>query len=189
MGKIIVANFQYKNSEDQFMVNVTSRGTGWGRSLSPFLIGPIKTWDGTWAQNMENLWQYSKVYEGYSDSTGPNDKWYKWAHIGWAKKWADRYPMGRGIKPLYSFWNGEKLSYVEARRKIYIPEYSKAVIDSYGYGKLEEEYLKRGKIVIQDFDAHNICVDEEYDFEKLIGNENIKVGHGYVLAMMLLGIV
>lgn len=189
MSKIIVANFSYKNPENYPVVNVTSRGVGWGRSLSPFLIGPIKIWEGSWSKNFENLWQYSKVFEGYGDENGPYEKWFEWAKAGWAKKWADRYPMGRGVKPLYSYWNGEKLSYVEARKKIYIPLYSAAVRDSYGYGKLEGEYLGNEVLVIQDFDAHNIMVDKDYDIWGLVGNENVKVGHGYVLAMMLLGII
>jgi len=31
--------------------------------------------------------------------------------------------MGRGVKPLYSLWDGKKLGYIEARIAIYDPLY------------------------------------------------------------------
>jgi hypothetical protein len=35
--------------------------------------------------------------------------------------------MGRGAKPEYSLWDGERLDYIEARKRIYAPLYARAV--------------------------------------------------------------
>lgn len=44
-----------------------------------------------------------------------------------------RFPRGRGAKPLYSYWNGKKMSYIEARHQIYAPLYSNAVEKTIAY--------------------------------------------------------
>ena len=190
MKKLVVANFQYKEPDDAVsIVNTTSRAFGWSRGLSPFLLGPVKLYGDYVAQNVENGWQYSKLFCQYADNNNdPGPAYFEWAKKGWDKKFADRYPMGRGQKPLCSIWDGNKLGYVEARRQIYIPLYSAAVKDTPAFKQLKETFESTEFLVLQDFDAHNINV-VDYDFDKLIDNENIKVGHGYVLAMMLLGII
>lgn len=72
--------------------------------------------------NMENAWQYAKVYKRHTSSLGnPTSDYWVWARQGWSSRIANRYPMGKGSKPEYSLWNGEKLGYIDARRKIYAP--------------------------------------------------------------------
>ncbi|MCK9567859.1 hypothetical protein M0R72_02765 [Candidatus Pacearchaeota archaeon] len=194
--KLIVADFSSKFSDDAVIVNTTSRAHGWSRGLSPFLLGPVKLYGEYEAQNVENAWQYSKVYTEYADENNePGNAYFEWAKKGWAKKFADRYPMGRGNKPLYSLWDGRKLGYIEARRQIYIPLYSNAVRNTEAFEKLTQTFESvcsrtngADCLVLQDFDAHGINV-HGYDVDKLIDNEKIKVGHGYVLAMMLLGLL
>lgn len=187
--QLIVANFSSKFSDDTLVINTTSRAHGWSRGLSPFLLGPVKLYGEYEAQNVENAWQYSKVYTEYADENNePGKAYFDWAQNGWAKKVADRYPMGRGHKPLYSLWDGRKLSYVEARRQIYIPLYSNAVRNTPAFEKLLQAFESTDCLVLQDFDAHGINV-YGYDINKLLDNEKIKVGHGYVLAMMLLGLL
>ena len=59
---------------------------------------------------MENAWQYSKVYKCFlNNQNEPTEKYFEWAKNGWNSAWANRYPMGKGAIPEYSFWNGEKL--------------------------------------------------------------------------------
>src|SRR5579885_3078321 len=112
------------------VVNTTSRAeTLWERTLSPFFLGPIELYGGRVSKNMENAWQFAKVYEEHANRTNgaPNAAYWKWAEAGWADSRARRYPMGRGAKPLYSLWDGKHLGYVEARSKIYGPLYGRAV--------------------------------------------------------------
>lgn len=138
---------------------------------------------------MENGWQYSKVYEYYADNNGnPTEHYFRWAEAGWNAKRAERYPMGRGVKPLYSYWDGEKLSYVDARKKIYIPLYSEAVRKTNAFEKLKDLHASNSEIYLIDFDAHNL-VPGTYQYADIIHNSNIKMGHAYVLAMMLEGVL
>jgi hypothetical protein len=62
------------------LIDTTSRSKTWTRGLSPFLVGPVEvdTGLGTYiAKNVENAWQYSKVYmEHASDIGQPLVSWY-----------------------------------------------------------------------------------------------------------------
>jgi hypothetical protein len=189
MKQLIVAMHSYKAPPEATVINTTSRSSGWSRGLSPFFLGPVRLYGDYVSQNVENAWQYSKCYvENTDENNEPNQSYFDWAQKGWGKRVADRYPKGRGAKPLYSLWDGQKLGYVEARKKIYLPIYSEAVRNTDAFSKLKEAFDSSDVLVLQDFDAHNINVIG-YDILKLIENENIKFGHGYVLAMMLLGLL
>eukprot|EP00026_Physarum_polycephalum_P014442 Phypoly_transcript_14956.p1 GENE.Phypoly_transcript_14956~~Phypoly_transcript_14956.p1 ORF type:complete len:153 (+),score=14.78 Phypoly_transcript_14956:62-520(+) len=115
--------------EGYILVNTTSQTKEeWSKGLSPFFLGPIPMYAGLVAKNLENAWQYSKVYEDQVDENGdPTPAWWAWMREGIAQNKAVRFPCGRGAKPLYSYWDGRKLGYVEARHQIYAPLYSKAV--------------------------------------------------------------
>jgi hypothetical protein len=64
--------------------------------------------------------------------------------------------MGRNRKPLYSYWDGQKLDYIEARKKIYIPLYSRGVIKTDAFKQLLELYKTTDKdIYLVDFDGYN----------------------------------
>lgn len=82
-------------------VDVTSRTKS---VFSPFTLGPVDLYDGRVAGNVENGWQYSKVYPEFAAEGEPTEAYWQWAEDGWSKQRADRYPMGRGAKPLYSWW-------------------------------------------------------------------------------------
>lgn len=160
-----------------------SKSSLW-RQLSPFLLGPCKLWGEYISQNMENGWQYSKVYRIFDEDDEPNVRWYKWAREGWANPKAVRYPMGRGAKPEYSFWQGQRLGYVQARAKIYIPLYARAVSKTEAFEKLQKMYKSQKEIWLWDFDG--------YDRRKfgmtlldVLTNPSKKMGHAFVLAMML----
>ncbi len=191
---IKVINFKYKLQGDEEVVNTTSRSSNWSRGLSPFYVGPVDLYDGYISQNAENGWQHSKLYShlGHLDEdNNPTSKYWEWAQKGWASHYANRYPAGKENIPVYSYWAGEKLSYLEARKRIYIPLYSSAVQKTNAFNKLQELYYECKKdnkvLYLQDFDSHNVS-PEFVNYEKMYNNENIKMGHAYVLAMMLEGI-
>lgn len=92
--------------------------------------------------------------------------------------------MGKGKKALCSIWNGEKIGYIEARKKIYIPIYAKAAVKSQAYKKLKQIYDSGKNIVLWDFDG--------YDYQSLgmtlddvINCKQKKMGHAFVLAALL----
>ncbi len=177
-----------KAPDGALIINTTSRSDNWSRSLSPFFCGPCDLYNGYKSHNVENGWQYSKVYEFYTDDNGdPSEDYFKWAKEGWNNTRAVRYPMGKGIKPLYSWWNGEKLSYVEARKKIYVPLYSKAVQQTHAFKRLKEMYeSSEDDIYLWDFDGYN----HRYfniDFDYVINDPTKTMGHAFVIAMLLEG--
>lgn len=186
---IMVINPQFQPPEGAWVVNTTSRSTTWSRGLSPFFVGPIALYDGYVAQNMENAWQFAKVYYNHiDDNENPTPEYFEWAKGGWADKKAHRYPAGKGNKALFSYWAGEKLSYVEARKRIYIPLYAAAVRNTAAFRQLQNLHVGLSDsttLYLWDFDAHNM--PPGCDYEKLYSNPNIKFGHAYVLAMLLEG--
>lgn len=169
-----------RTSESKF--DVTS-GSGYLSALSPFKLGPCELYGPYNSWNMENGWQYAKVYPGYENS----GKYFDWALEGWNNRRAVRYPMGKGAKPLYSLWDGEKLDYIEARKQIYIPLYANAV-RKYAAGQLDfiRGFADKEDIVILDYDAYDHR-KLGYSWDDVINDQSRKMGHGFVLAMMLEG--
>lgn len=192
---IQVINPQFKTTDEMRIIDTTSRSTDWSRGLSPFHCGPVNLYGGYRSYNVENAWQYSKVYYNHVDANdNPTAEYFQWADAGWRSIKANRYPMAKGAKPLYSFWDGAKLGYIEARQKIYIPLYSEAVKKTYAFKKLKEVYSEAKfnsveTLYLKDFDAHNLPDNYDYTYSTLWNNPDIKVGHAYVLAMLLEGII
>ncbi len=101
--------------EGYTVLNVTSRANDWAQAFSPFRLGPVTLYDGHTARNVENAWQFSKVYSEHLGHDGaPTSDWWLWAKAGWANAKAQRYPMGKGRVPVFSWWAGEKLGVVPA---------------------------------------------------------------------------
>lgn len=172
--------------KNALVVNTTSRSTNWSKGLSPFILGPVDLYGGYVAQNVENAWQYSKVYPLYVDVDGtPSPQYFEWAKEGWANPRAVRYPMGKGAVPEYSWWDGEKYDYVEARKKIYIPLYAKAVYKSSAFWQVKELADKRD-IYLWDFDGYNHH-EERMTLKQVVNCPTKKMGHAFVIAMLLEG--
>jgi len=175
--------------KEQVVVTV-SKSKNWSVGLSPFKLGPCELYDGYVAKNMENAWQFSKVYpEHYSEEDGiVLDSYWTWAENGWNDNYAHRYPMEKGAIPKFSYWDGECLSYVEARKKIYIPVYYRAVKDTEAFKTLKAQYDEseaEGKdLYLVDFDAYR-HKQLGMTYKEVINCESRKMGHAFVLAMML----
>jgi hypothetical protein len=175
----------YKTPEGVEVINTTSRSTTWSRSLSPFFLGPVKLYDKYRSVNVENAWQFSKVYEYYLEEDGSvGERYFRWAEDGWKDIKAHRYPMGKGVKPLYSYWDGEKLSYIEARKKIYIPLYSDAVQRTYAFKQLKKKHDANEDLYLWDFDGYNHRT-LGMSYEEVINDPDKKMGHAFCIAMLL----
>lgn len=174
-----------KNKPDCTVVNVTSGSKDFGKRLSPFFLGPVRLYDKFTSKNVENAWQFSKVYKKFVDKNNdPIKSYFDWAQKGWMDSYAHRYPMGKGAIPLYSFWNGEKLDYISARKQIYLPLYWIAAYDTYAFHYLCELYAKHGKIALWDFDGYDY-IRSDMSLEDVLNEPKRKMGHAFVLAMML----
>ncbi len=174
-------------------INTTSTSKTWSRGLSPFLIGPVPTCAGLSSKNMENAWQYAKVYPGHVGVDGnPTPEYFQWAKAGWADPRARRYPMGKGAVPSYSYWNGKKLTYVEARKEIYIPLYVAAVKKTDAFSKLVDEWHEANEqerdMWLWDFDVYDYR-SLGMTLEEVRDCSDRKMGHAFVLAMLLEGVL
>jgi len=167
------------------VVNTTSHGKETAHLFSPFLLGPIPLYDGSVAENMENAWQYSKVYASLLERNGSiGEKYETWARAGWSNPKANRYPMGKGKRPLYSLWNGGQLTYVEARKRIYFPLYRDAVIRSGGFTWLKDQVAQCDELLLVDFDGYRHR-DLGMTLADVLNSTQHKMGHAFVLAAML----
>ena len=169
-------------------VNTTSRGPF--KDLSPFYLGPYAWWNAagnrTVCQVFENLWQYSKVYPQHAVNGMPTQEFFEWRAQGFAKRRAERYPMGKGAKPLYSWWNESALSYIEARRVIYIPLYRSLVLRTKSYAMLYNWALQGYDIALRDFDGYD-HVSQNMTLQDVIDNPKRSLGHAFIIYGLLTG--
>jgi hypothetical protein len=134
---------------------------------------------------MENAWQFAKVYAKHATQDGsPTQDYWNWAKAGWADSKAHRYPMGRGAKPLYSLWKGEKLGYIEARKRIYAPLYAEAVKKTKGFEKLVKLYESSKELILRDYDGYD-HLGLGVSLSNVLNNPERKMGHAFVLAALL----
>lgn len=181
----------YAQNLDYPHINVTTSGGTKGRQLSPMLLGPVDVWMGLTenyikAKNVENAWQFSKVYECHDTDGIPNKEWYAWRDKGFNDSWAHRYPMGKGAIPLYS-WDGNQRDYIDARKLIYVPLYKDAVwtTKSELVYELVDMAVEHGQLTLQDYDVWPKNQADGLSFEEIINNPTVKMGHAYVLAEMI----
>jgi len=119
-----------------------------------------------------------------------------WAKKGFGKKIDIRFPAGKGNsrKCLYAWWkvDGEfrKLGYVDARKAIYMPVYARAVVKSEVFRRLKEMLDSGKNLMLLDFDGYNIHHPKyNFTYNDAIHCPILKMGHGFVLAMMLEGLI
>lgn len=181
-------------------VSTVSKASGIWSGLSPFKLGPVALYErkpyftstsyGPMVSlNVENAWQYSKVYPEHCEHkngivTKLKDKWWSWAMTGWGTIQAHRYPMGKGKKPLFSYWDGEFLDYVSARKTIYAPLYAEAVRKTMAWKELKKLYESKKELVLLDYDAYDHRA-LKYSLTDVLNDPKRKMGHAFVLAMML----
>ena len=186
MNITVVSLFEPLTDPDGIYINTTSRSvTEWTRQLSPFYLGPCNLYEDFVAKKMENAWQYCKVYDCHvDDEDDPNEKYFEWAFKGWNKDLAVRYPMGKGAVPKYVYFDHEKYTYIEARQHVYIPLYARAVLKTDAYQRLKSLAESGKNIYLMDFDAYKHR-DFNMTLTQVMNNPNKKMGHAFVLMMLL----
>ena len=171
--------------------------------LSPFYLGPVECYDGLVSQTFERAWQCAKVYPWTVGADGnPNAVYFSWRNAMWSEKgfgdkMSIRFPVGKKNvgKCLYAWWkvNGEfkKLGYIDGRKHIYLPLYAKAVVKTEAFRRLVELRDSGKNIMLIDFDGYNPW-HPHYGFTSysdVIHCPLLKMGHGFVLAMLLDGVI
>ncbi|MCR4660713.1 MAG: hypothetical protein K5765_01775 [Clostridia bacterium] len=200
----------------RFDVTSCNRDNTVVQDLSPLYIGPVVSSDGIVATTFENLWQYGKVYPRIYDANkkivagidaegNPTPNFWDWRRRFYETKHVkgDRHPAfpasvrHRDCRYTVYFEKDEngvqqlkKLGYVESRKKIYIPEYAKLVVGTNTFKRLKKMVEEGTKLALCDFDAWNYYgpnLDQNVTIKDVVNNPAYKVGHGYVLKMLLQG--
>lgn len=174
--------------EGVLSMDVTSRSKSWGRHLSPFNLGPVDLYDGYVAKNIENAFQFSRVYPEHSTVDGlPSPYYWEWAQTGWAETAPIKYPMGVWNKHLYHWWDGKKLTNLEAQNQIFLPLYKKAVVTTPAFQKLKYFYENsKQDIYLIDFEGY----DHRFlgkSWDDVVNNIDMPVGQAFALCMILEG--
>ena len=205
--------------------------------ISPMYIGPVVTPDGVTCNVFELLWQCSKVYPCHVGPDGePTGDYFTWRNARFAEprpSLSDKSSVKRfrhintelsanHEDARYSLWYNKNtgkydhLSYVQARKKIYIPEYARLVSGTETFRKLKERVDAGEKLAFMDYDAFNIYSEsakgkefERYldrckkrkaepsltrnDYTRLCTMKDVidcpfvSVGHGFILKALLQG--
>jgi hypothetical protein len=181
----VISKFEKHRDKRGIYIDTTSVSNPVYSQLSPFLIGPCSLYGGYCSRNMENAWQYSKVYKKYIDSNNdPTPEYFKWAENGWNLHRAIRYPMGKGSIPEYCWWDGKKLGYIDSRKTIYAPLYARLVVNTLAFKTLKE-YLNKGEdVYLLDYDAYRHR-DVGMTLSDVLNFPAKKMGHAFVLMMLL----
>lgn len=232
---------QTENDLAEYMIfDVTSRVTSnkafmekhpnFAKELSPFFVGPLTSSDGVRAEIFEIFWQCGKVYPCHDDNGKPNAAFFEWRSYFYSQTKCSKGLMRHSCKSLgyehsdtryFAYFDKEKgeyvpLYYVEARKKVYFPEYAKLIYNTESFKYLKSLVDSGKKIALVDFDACNYnepcAMQKEYiayinkckqdkiaptlteeDFlkitslKKLINAPFMKVGHGCVIKALLQG--
>jgi len=196
--------------------------------LSPYRIKDKKN------RIMENIWQFAKVYETVPKTTQTYSRWddriiwnhpeethikngkitkkyIKWRIKGMTASEAIRYPVGfkHRHKCLYALKHvdGEKLDYVQSRKKIYLPVYCKLVKKHPKFKTLQTRLQNGENLLILEVDGphqesmpyykkkynvknkfienHTIAINKD-SMNIMLNDEMHPFGHGYCLAMALM---
>ena len=177
VGRIVYENGKpiHPKYEGFTPIIVMTKSSKYGK-LGPYCLKNSK------GQYMENIWQFSKVYEkvpksvqSYSryqpeliiwdhpkethiDKNGyPLPEYWKWRDKGFNNEYPVRYPIGfkNRHQVLYSLKEkgGKELDYIEARKEIYLPVFCELVKKESQYGELISRLNKGEKLLILEVDG------------------------------------
>lgn len=226
-------NVSYPEYEGFERIVVMMRGHSRWSSLSPY---SLKDDDD---RIMENVWQFSKVYENVPKISIPYSRYdnkiiwkykadthidpdgnllpayWRWREKGMKNQYAVRYPVGRTRRSHCKYAipdddHNDKLDYIQARIKIYMPEYCRLakedtesfpilkqklrngknllIVEPDGPHQESLEYYKKTYFVENDFIENNSVLINEESLSIMALDPKYPFGHGYCLAASLLGI-
>jgi hypothetical protein len=151
-----------------------TKSSAWG-DLGPYVLKDDQ------GRLMENIWQFSKVYESvpkvsipfsfrhrvivwewpaekHLNADGePNDAYWKWRDAGMKNAEPVRYPVGmhhrRNCKFALKEKSGAHLDYISSRKQIYLPVFVELVKKAPRFKKLQDRLKKGENLLIVEVDG------------------------------------
>jgi len=204
-------------------VNVCSSARNNYKNLSPMILGPytyycteVEIKEGKQeptiqVYNLENLWQFSKIWStsemdlSYFKKHGiefdakndehlshvkPSALFYKNRLKGWKDKKAHRFaPQAKLITngnrhvPLCSWWRGKCYRYIESRKSVYCPIYEQLARKTSAWKELQA-LSEKGNVLVIGFDGYEVG---DKSLSDCMENGRRPFGHELVLVSMLRG--
>lgn len=193
--EVIPLHYNHQKPDDCLAYNVTSWTEHWSGRLSPYDLGPVNICGDINSLNLENAFQYSKLYPSLADNGLPTLDWWLWAQEGWNKKQAIHYPMGREAKDLgfvkilacdSNSFNYEMISHQEARNTFFVENYAKLVTKTKEYQRLKDIVNSTDKVVyLLDFEGYPYVPQ---NYQEVLKSDQ-PFGQGMVLSWLFLGIL
>ena len=139
--------------------------------------------------NFEAYWQSMKLITNVNHGAAKN--W--WKAITKPKRRHPKMKKNAVLCCVHKRMPGERLQYVDSRKRIYVPDYERMVIDSDRIAQLRELRSTAGPpIVVYDFDGPRafdgtpICVELNIALLKeKIADISFPFGHGYIVAALI----
>ncbi len=157
-------------------VNTTSTSTDFGQAFSPFMNqGPIELY-GLTSHNVENMYKFNQVYAQHEHQP---KEWRKWRDRGLADLKPHRYPLGKGVRPVFSYIKElGRLDRLQARQHIYRPAYRQK-LERYCQSPIQtiRDILTITDVYLFDFDVYWDCQDPVAAF----ADNTRPAGHAYLI--------
>jgi hypothetical protein len=137
--------------------------------------GPIELY-GLKAHNVENFYKFAQVYPQHEHSP---KEWLRWRDAGLNDLQPHRYPMGKGVKPSFSYIKSlGKLDRLQARAQIYRPAYRQK-LERYCQSQINTivDILTVSDVYLFDFDVYW----DQQDTETAFADPTRSAGHAYLL--------
>ncbi len=234
-GEIRVGRIIYNNGtpthptyEGFTPIVILTKSSRYG-SLGPYVL------ENDQGEIMENIWQFSKVYKDVPKTRLTYSRWdstviwnhpaevhvkdgkildayWKWRKKGMKNIYPVRYPVGwkDRHKCLYALKKkgGKPLSYIEARKEIYLPLYAEMIQKQKQFLELKKrlkngenlllievdgphqeslEYYKFTYDVNDNFIKNDTILATTLNIQIMLNDDKHPFGHGYCLAMALVG--
>lgn len=194
---------------------------GFHADLSPMVLGPVFIDGELFAHNIEDGWQGCKVWSfhmrGHFDAGSPSlwtddpsSALHTYEEMKWLPEWLkwSKYVRlsGEGKRhrnksksnsvnpnvPLGSFYKGQMLGYVEARKQMYIPWYAELILLTDSFQYLKKRFDAGTSLVLLDPDGQprdeRWQVQDQFALQRRVDDISLIFGHGFVLACVLQGI-
>jgi hypothetical protein len=170
-----------------FFVDTTHKAAaGWSKGLSPMVLGPVPLYGGRRAQYLSNALEFSKVYPEDVDENGePSQRYWEWATAGWSSPTPLSEPKGREVRPKFTYWDGKRLTGLDARKTVLWPLYRNAVAMTPAFTHLGTMAERCPEIVLFAFDGF----DEEsfgMTLKDVLLDFRRPLSHAFILKAMLL---